>query len=62
MLNFGRKKSDKFSFPIIFRDEKKAFELYDELIKLKGQNIDEVRKSCAILFAKYKKFDYRKYK
>ena len=59
ILNFGRKKKDEFKFPIIFKDEKIASQLYDELELLIGKSFDEVRVSAESLYEKYKTFDYR---
>lgn len=59
VLSFGRKKSRKFNFPIIFKSMKPAGKLYDELVQLKGKGFDEVKQTAEELFDKYKKFDYR---
>lgn len=59
VLSFGKKKTDKFKFPIVFKDETKASELYNELEPLIGQSLNEVKQQAVILYQKYKKFDYR---
>lgn len=58
-LNFGRKKTGRFKFPIVFKDEKPASQLYDELKLLIGKSIDEVKDASEPLYEKYKMFDYR---
>jgi hypothetical protein len=57
-LNFGRKKTGRFKFPIVFNDEKTASQLYDELKLLIGKSIDEVKAASEPLYEKYKKFHY----
>ena len=59
-LNFGRKKTDKFRFPIVFKNRKAAGQLYDELEKLKGKSIDEVKAAADVLYEKFKKYHYKK--
>lgn len=58
-LNFGRKKIGRFKFPIVFKDEKPAIQLYDELKLLIGKSIDEVKAASEPLYEKYKQYDYR---
>jgi len=58
-LNFGRKKAGKFKFPIVFKSMKPAEKLYDELQKLIGKSLDEVKAASEPLYDKYKKYDYR---
>ena len=58
-LNFGRKKTGKFRFPIVFKNYKQAEKLYDELDKLKGKTIDEVKAVSDKLYDKYKKYHYK---
>lgn len=59
-LNFGRKKTGKFRFPIIFKNRKAASQLYTELEKLKGKTIDEVKAASETLYEKFKKYHYKK--
>ena len=59
ILNFGRKKTGQFKFPIVFKDEEPASQLHDELKSLIGKSIDEVKSASETLYDKYKKFDYR---
>ncbi|MEK6880825.1 MAG: hypothetical protein AABY22_14495 [Nanoarchaeota archaeon] len=59
VLSFGRKKSDKFQFPIIFKNYNQAEKLYDELEKLKGKSFDVVRTEGDTLYKKYKKYHYK---
>ncbi len=59
VLNFGRKKTGRYKFPIVFKNEKKAIQLHDELKPLLGKSIDEVKTACNPLYEKYKMFDYR---
>lgn len=56
VLNFGRKKSDQFGFPIIFTDKqlKRAEKCLAELMALKGQTVAEVKISAVLIFQKYK--------
>ena len=57
---FGKKKSDKFSFGLVFDKEKNAKKLYDELILLKGKTRKEVAKVSESLYDKYKKLSYKR--
>ncbi len=59
VLKFGRKKSGEFKFPIVFKNYKQAEKLYDELYKLKGKTIDEVRDLSDKLYDKFKKYHYK---
>ncbi len=59
VLSFGRKKSGKFKFPIVFKNYKMAEKLYDELEKLKGKTVDEVKSVSDKLYAKFKKYHYK---
>lgn len=59
VLSFGRKKSGQFKFPIVFKREKPASDLYDELKLLIGKSLEEVKDASDNLYEKYKKFDYR---
>jgi hypothetical protein len=59
VLKFGRKKSGEYKFPIVFKDEKPAGQLYDELKSLIGKSLDEVKAASEPLYDKYKNFDYR---
>ena len=58
ILKFGKKKSGEYKFPIVFKNYKKAEKIYDELEKLKGKTIDEVREKADAIYEKYKKYDY----
>ncbi|OFY87865.1 MAG: hypothetical protein A3F72_03050 [Bacteroidetes bacterium RIFCSPLOWO2_12_FULL_35_15] len=59
VLRFGKKKSGEFKFPIVFKNRKQADKLYDELEKLKGKTIDEVRAAADVLYEKFKKYHYK---
>lgn len=59
VLSFGKKKSGKFKFPIVFKNYKQAEKLYDELELLKGKTIDEVKAVSDKLYNKFKKFHYK---
>jgi hypothetical protein len=59
ILKFGKKKSGEYKFPIVFKNYKKAEKIYDELEKLKGKTIDEVREKSDAIYEKYKQFDYK---
>lgn len=59
-LNFGRKKNGKFKFPIVFKNYKAAEQLYDELQKLIGKSLDEVKAASEPLYDKFKKYHYQK--
>lgn len=62
VLNFGRKKNEKFNFPLVFKDYDKAQELYQELDKLLGKTLAEVQLEAEALYDKFRDFDYRKMK
>ena len=56
-LNFGRKKSGRFKFPIVFSNYKQAEKLYDELAKLKGKTLDELKAEANKLDEEFKKYN-----
>lgn len=57
---FGKKKSDKLNFGLVFDKEKNAKKLYDELIILKGKSRNEVAKISESLYMKYKHLSYKR--
>ena len=59
VLKFGQKKSGEYKFPIVFKEENPATQLYDELKLLIGKSLDEVKTGSEELYEKYKQFDYR---
>ncbi len=52
VLRFGRK---QYKFPIVFKNYKQAEKLYDELEKLKGNTIEQVKEASEKLYTKFKK-------
>ncbi len=58
VVRFGKSKKSEYRFPIVFNDYSDAKLLYEELNKLIGQPLDEVKKASEILFDKYKKYHY----
>lgn len=57
-LNFGKNKSGKFKFPIVFNDFKNAELIYPELNKLIGKPLDEVKNLSEPIYEKFKQYHY----
>lgn len=57
-LNFGRKKEDRFKFPVIFSDKDKAYQVL-EIYKSKiGYTLDCIKKETELIYDDFKNFHY----
>lgn len=59
VLKFGRKKSDQYRMPVVFRSAYHCGRLAEQMRKFKGMEFKTIDKQIMPVLHKFKKHDYR---